>query len=179
MSDRPERDLSSWLRSQVLARKATAEAASDGPWVNTGQDGDGDAWQIHGSPTGETSVEWDGPEPQEVPVLRRVATLNYGDGGGVWEREDADHIVLNQPQDTIARCESELLLLDTHKPISGARYISRSEDEPRDVCEVCCSQSDWGVAYGVYPCLTIRIVASGYRHFPGWREDWAPDVNAQ
>lgn len=168
MSDRPD-DMLSWLRSQILARKTAAEAASDGPWVNTGQDGDGDAWQIHGAPTEETTVEWpDDGEPFEVPVLARIATLNYDDGGGVWRREDADHIVLNHPQDTIARCETELALLADH---SDFDFPANEDDGPGGYswtarCDGCGQPT---------PCRTARLLASGYRHRPGWLPEWAPE----
>ncbi|MEU4224302.1 DUF6221 family protein [Nonomuraea sp. NPDC026600] len=119
-------DLLSWLKTTIegdLAAARAADEASPGPWVNTGQAGQDDAWQIHGAPTGETEVNWDGPEPVESPALLQVATLNYSDGGGVWEREAADHIVLQQPRDTIARCLSELAIVDEMIPTPNERLL--------------------------------------------------------
>lgn len=159
----PVDDMLSWLRQQIEARKALAEAAdaaSPGPWTNTGQDGCGDAWQIHGAPTGETEPDWDSPDMEEIPVLSRVATLNYDDGGGVWEQAAADHIVLNQPRDVIARCDAELAILDWH---TGAHECSG----PGDNCL-------W-VRGGDEVCPTARMIAFGYRHCPGWGPAWAPE----
>ncbi|MBB6556179.1 DUF6221 family protein [Nonomuraea rubra] len=145
-------ELLSWLRATINAELEVAKAADEvapGPWVNTGQDGDGDAWQVHGAPTGET--EWNYELEGEVPVLLRVATLNYDDGGGVWEREAADHIVLQQPRDTIARCEAELAL------------IARCEgpDEPGTTPDF------W---WGMREAIDMLVV--GYRHRPGFKPEW-------
>lgn len=159
-------DMLSWLRSTIMSALEAARAAdeaSPGPWVNTGQDGDGDAWQIHGAPTGETTWKYDRvtEEEQEVPVLRRVATLNYDDGGGVWEKAAADHIVLQQPQDTIARCEAELALLDVVLP--EVEYMD-------DVLE-----GEWGGSSARAEKL-LRTMLSGYRHRDGFNPDWLKGV---
>jgi hypothetical protein len=156
------------LKTTIEGDKAAAEAAdkaAPGPWVNTGQDGLGDAWQIHGAPTGETTWAYDRvtEESHEVPELRRVATLKYDDGGGVWEREAADHIVLQQPRDTIARCEAELKILDLH---------GRNE---YGYCATCDPDSCGCVGSGVYPCDTLRALAAGRRHRPGFNPDWASE----
>jgi hypothetical protein len=164
-------DMLSWLRSTItadLAQAKAADEASPGPWVNTGQDGLGDAWQIHGAPTGDTTWVYDrvAEESREVPELLRVATLNYDDGGGVWEREAADHIVLQQPRDTIARCEAELALLDEMIPI-----IEELDD-------IAMSEGLGSVAYGEPTYLLVQKMVSGYRHRPGfdpaWLEEFVP-----
>ena len=69
----------------------------------------------------------------------------------------AAHIALNDPQDVIARCEAELAILDEHGP---------SEVAP-DACRRC----KGGLAF---PCRTVRLLASGYRHRPGYAEAWPP-----
>lgn len=107
-------DLISWLRSTIegdLAAAKAADKASPGPWVNTGQYGCGDAWQIYGAPTEESGDEWNDEAQDVVPAPSKVAAAAYEDGGGVWEREAADHMVLQQPRDTIARCEVELAII--------------------------------------------------------------------
>jgi len=128
-------DLISWLRATI-----TGDEASPGPWVNTGQDGCGDAWQVHGAfIDGESGIfDWNDGDPIEVPVRHRVATLNYDDGGGVWKREAADHMVLQQPRDTIARCTSELAELRILEAMPKHAFVDRM----------------------------IRIKACGYRHRP-------------
>lgn len=155
-------DMLSWLRREVEADKAaaeTAEAVSPGPWVNTGQDGYGGAWQIHGAPTGETKPNWENLNGPEIPILSQVATLNYDDGGGVWEREAADHIVLQQPLDTIARCTAELALLDDYAEAKA--YYDKHLSAPA------------GELHGLYSA--IKRIASGYQHRPGYSPAWAPE----
>lgn len=151
--------LLSWLKTTITADLEAARAAdkvAPGPWVNRGQAGYGDAWQVHGAPTGET--DWDPEADAVVPVLSRVATLNYSDGGGVWEREAADHIVLQQPRDTIARCEAELKLLDEFLgQVDALDYIAYSEGQG---------------ALGETSADLLSLLAFGYRHRPGFNPDW-------
>jgi hypothetical protein len=149
--------LISWLRSTIegdLAAAKAADEASPGPWVNTGQDGHGDAWQIHGGPSEELKPDWDAPGVPLKPVPIRVATLQYDDGGGVWEREAADHIVLQQPRDTIARCEAELSVLDLFEKQGfalGGAYFGALHD-------------------------AVNRLARGYRHRGGYPGESDPDA---
>jgi hypothetical protein len=83
----------------------------------------------------------------------QVCNVDYGHN----KAADSDHIVLSDPQDAIARCEAELAILDEHAP---------SEAAP-DTCR-CCKGSM------AVPCPTIRRLGSGYRHRPGYLEDWRP-----
>lgn len=155
-------ELLSWLRATITADLAAAKAADEvapGPWVNTGQDGD--AWQIHGAPTGDTTWKYDDEsgEDREVPVLHRVATLNYDDGGGVWEREAADHIVLQQPRDTIARCEAELALLG--QLAEAKQFYDQHPHAPA------------GEIHGLL--TAAELLATGYQHRPGFNPEWVSD----
>jgi uncharacterized protein DUF6221 len=54
----------------------------------------------------------------------------------------------NDPRDTIARCEAELAILDEHA--------------------LTCP--------GGGPCRTVRILAYGYRYWPGYGEHWGADT---
>ena len=60
----------------------------------------------------------------------------------------------NDPQDTIARCEAELAILDEHGPwdLDADAYCSACGDVPQ-------------VAY---PCRTVRLLTGGYKHRPGF-----------
>ena len=66
----------------------------------------------------------------------------------------------NDPQDTIARCEAELAILDEH----GGEHM-------------CFENTHDGNTWNWYigDCRVMRHVASGYKHWPGYREeDWKP-----
>lgn len=75
--------------------------------------------------------------------------------------EQFEHIALNDPHDVIARCDFELALLDEH-PVR----VGYSES----LCETC-SERDYGG--DPYPCRTVRLLGSAYRHFDGYKEEWS------
>ena len=85
---------------------------------------------------------------------------------GTWPMGDSSLTRLmeaNDPRDTIARCEAELAILDEH---GGAPGI-----DPGEVCCVRCGD----YPQEPHPCRTVRLLASGYRHRPGYQEAWAPE----
>jgi len=97
---------------------------------------------------------------------------------GTWPLGDSSLARLmeaNDPQDTIARCEAELAILDLHEsvPVAGwedSRPIFRWQE-----CQECGPNNDQSGVYAVpgegeafYPCSTIRLLASGYKHRPGF-----------
>jgi hypothetical protein len=81
--------------------------------------------------------------------------------------EEAAHIAANDPRDTIARCEAELAILDEHEPRVG---YDQPEGDLTPICVRCADDRMYGYAY---PCRTVRLLLSGYRFCPGWREGWA------
>lgn len=137
-----------WLRAQVEARLTAARLAAR----------EGGTWTQDGVHTGSISslggqVVYDEGSPDEY---------------------QAAHIALNDPRDVIARCEAELAILDEHDESetpeelrhghweghgSNERWI---RNEPND-CPVCGDES---------PCRTVRLLASGYKHRPGYAEAW-------
>jgi hypothetical protein len=147
-----------WLRSAILARKAAAEAATPGPWefepddeVFTVYDGE------HGDLVGQT-----------VAFTRRRAEANGG------------HIAMNDPTDILARCEAELAILDEHYTLyrgdTNELYEEFSVCYPPGIpglncgCVTCHYIGQGGVKqYGI--CRTVKLLASGYRHQPGYREE--------
>jgi hypothetical protein len=79
---------------------------------------------------------------------------------GVWPMGDSSLTRLmeaNDPRDTIARCEAELAILDLHASNDYERYPE---------CVHC--------AVEAFPCRTVRHLGYGYRHRPGYREEWKP-----
>lgn len=154
----PTQDILVWLRSTIQGDQAAAEKASPGPWVNAGQAGVDDAWQIHGAPTEETGTWWDDDAQDMLPVPSRVATLNYEDGGGVWRREDADHIVTHQPRDAIARCSAELAIIKRYTEI---KRIADQNERRR-------SEHNYAADTAAALLDAIEWLVQGYRHRPGY-----------
>jgi hypothetical protein len=133
-----------WLRAQVEGDKALAERVAARYIAGPESDRAGERiW-----PTAAVERAWEQYEDPDV-------------------RAGLDFVKANDPRDKIARCESDLALLDVHAPVSC--------DGP--MCEVCAVWEDdtdpgsarWPVRW---PCMTLEIVAAGYRHRPGYAEHW-------
>ena len=71
---------------------------------------------------------------------------------------DAEHVVRHDPRDTIARCEAELALLDEH-PAAAGTYLPAWAGR----CQGCGDRM---------PCTTVKLLATGYRHRPGFNPEW-------
>ena len=77
----------------------------------------------------------------------------------------------NDPQDTIARCEAELAILDEHGPTGWTAYGDR-------MCRRCVYQDDEPEQdelhrWVPYPCRTVRLMLGAYRYRKGFNPDWA------
>ena len=145
-------EMVTWLRAQIEARKAMAGAATCGvPWEAECDDPTDD----------EVWIDVDGEEWRLV-VLR-----------GPQSHENMIHVAANDPQDTIARCEAELAILDEHKPTDWTAYgdhMCRRCHRPREEAREDEEQCEWLT----WPCRTARLLGSGYRHRPGYLEEWKP-----
>src|SRR5690606_1225248 len=96
------------------------------------------------------------------PVPIRGATLNYDDGGRVWEQAAGDHLGLQQPRDTIARCEADLAMLDLHQPREYGECVAcRDRAQARGSCR-----------RGDCRCYTVQLLARGRRLRPGFKPSW-------
>lgn len=80
-------------------------------------------------------------------------------------RAVTEHLVRHDAEDVIARCEAELAILDLHIPAT----MNGSDEDDGAVCFAC---NPFDPADGAFPCRTLRALISGYRHRPGWREEW-------
>ena len=74
----------------------------------------------------------------------------------------------------VARCEAELAILDEHRgdPSEwGGRRPDGAWQRQGLVCMSC--GHDDGHSGVAWPCRTVRLLAGGYKHRPGYREeDW-------
>jgi hypothetical protein len=138
-----------WLRTQIEADKATAEAAGATAWRYVAPGLSGTA--------AECGLQADGDGKRlEFDERRVVADVGFHDDD-LLRPVEAIHIALHDPADVAARCAAELTLLDEHTPV------------PSDAtCPAC--------AGSAAPCETLRRLAYGYRLRPGWRPEWRPAV---
>ena len=148
-----------WLRAQVEARRAAAEAATPGPWEFEGDDPADD----------ELFTVYDG-----VVDLMGVTVAFTRDR----QVANGQHMALNDPVDVIARCEAELAILDQHQPVSVAEgeFVVKRWQE----CQECGPNNDLSGVYAVpgegesfWPCQTLRVLLGAYKHQPGFKAEWA------
>ena len=171
----PDLEMVTWLRGAVTARLVLARKATPGPWAREATGDKGNSWAA-----GFVMGEDENPLSGEVEHGRGVVI------DGVCESidghlSDGAHIAANDPQDTIARCEAELDILNAH-------YILHREDRSEEYAEysvtphpgahgcdfgcVSCHYRGLGGVWGQGVCYTVRRMALGYRHWPGWKEKW-------
>lgn len=143
-------DLAAWLRKVITERLELARAAGGGEW-HTG--------------CGGTRHQGDHHYPGCERIDGDGITI-YDEGGHT--KEQADHIAANDPRDTIARCEAELAILDEHHP-EDADY--RDGDGIERTSRECITCEPPGTPDN-YPCPTVRLLAAGYKHWPGYRAEW-------
>ena len=90
----------------------------------------------------------------------------------------ATHIARHDPQDVIADCEAKLRILDEHR----LAYKNNDPDDDYSVggyggcdgdsgCITCHYLSQMHVK-GCGICLTVRILATAYKHRDGYAERW-------
>jgi hypothetical protein len=160
-----------WLRAQVEARLALAREASphtDGHWwrrmTDAGHFDDGTLEPVGALWAGEPELDVDGD------VFGGEYVVVYDEGAP----SDAqfDHIAANDPQDTIARCEAELAILDLYertlaivrapvdfgalaaeKPVIRELRAQDYLDAERELCVL------WEV---------VSLLSGGYKHSPGF-----------
>lgn len=147
-----------WLRTQIQDRKAKAEAAREygiGQWAaNVGDD------EVEVL----VALREDLPEPPDVMGGYWGVVAGWGGDDLFMERlrvDDvrpfADHIAANDPRDTIARCDSDLAILDmAEREIAAAPERSWDWDSADEVSRA-------GALEDV-----VRLLAQGYRHRPGY-----------
>jgi len=148
-----------WLRAQITARLDVARKATPGPWEFEHDD---EVFTVHDGEHGDL-------------VGSTVAFTRH------WADVNGEHIALNDPDDVIARCEAELAILDLHyilhrddtNELYGEFSVTPHPGANRsDFGCVTCHYRGMGGVWGKGYCLTVSILAKGYRHRLGYAEAW-------
>jgi hypothetical protein len=94
-------------------------------------------------------------------LLGPVADCAVGTGYRAQSLEDARHIARHDPNEVIADCDAKLALLESHYDYRG-------------VCPRCFDWENKPVQRERFPCEVIRLLAQGYQHRDGYRDEWRP-----
>lgn len=158
-----------WLRAQIEARLKLAREASaptDGHWwrrmADAGHVDDGTLEPVGALYAGEPLLDVDG----DVCGGEEIVVYDEGRPSDV----QFEHIAGNDPQDTIARCEAELAILDAHKPVWEGGWQECGECGPNnDSSGILAIPRDGDVWW---PCRTFRLILGAYRFRSGYDEKW-------
>ena len=146
-----------WLRAAITGRMELAKAATQVPWEPEGDDPTDD----------EVWIDVDGQEWRMI-ICR-----------GPDSHENMLHVAANDPRDTIARCETELAILDEHAGDQSewGGYRPDGTWQERGLVCMTCGHDDGrlGVAW---PCRTVRLVFTAYRYWPGYDAAWGEPERA-
>lgn len=151
-------DLLSWLTARLDETEATARAAemdAASPWFVRGREG---------------LVRHSGPPDEHYK------------GDGLWDSEDcteewhqlcmngpvARHVAAHDPAAVLADVEAKRAIAALH---SGAHECSTYYTLGG---ETQINNSAW--ITDDEDCSTVQLLASCYRHHPGWRAEWAPET---
>ena len=144
-----EEEPAAWLRAAILERKARAEALA----VTVGASG----WTVRRNDDFDYTV--------------------YGPLADIWREDTAEWMAANDPRDAIARCEAELAILKAHHILHrndcGEEWeeFSVTPHPGANGCDfgcVTCHYRGMGGVWGKGYCYTVRALAQGYRHQPGF-----------
>lgn len=136
-----------WLRSTLDDVERVAKAAAK----------DGAATWLHEERGGLSAIVRDGNGDVVV----------YDEGSPT--DNQAAHIALHDPAAVLRRVEADRRILDLHE-----RDYTGYAREPGG-CGVCLKWEYYtGAEMESWPCPTVRVLASGWSHMPGYRPEWAP-----
>lgn len=154
-----------WLRQVIESDLAAAKGLLSEDWGDR-------AWAVTAcSDTGSgycPCIVYQGEykpfDQPQVPHIRYIADAETP--------ELATWIAQHDPQDVIARCEAELAILDAH----AFDTLEKFGTEGPARCTICLSdregyEEQW--EGDPWPCQTVRLVASGYKHREGYAEHWS------
>lgn len=158
MSDLTE--MVAWLGGQIELDKSAALNATPGGW---------------GADIPSTAEDSD-PYPTSISSLNGAKVVSSTGPGSAVSIDDALHIARHDPQNVIADCDAKLAIIDnyadtTHIRDEAAERIRAAGDHPAAE-----DLDTWDRAQREIPVMEhwVRLLAQGYRHRDGYREEWRP-----
>lgn len=117
-------------------------------------------------------------EPPEADARDSDLPVMLVDDG----RRAASHVIRHDPRWVVADCDAKLAVLDEHHILTADNRsdtwaewsIVPRRNASKDHGCVTCHYEGMGGVRGAGVCRTVRLLASGYRHRPGYREEWKP-----
>jgi Family of unknown function (DUF6221) len=156
--------LIAWLRQQAEADKTAAASATPGPWVFEGDDpADDELYSTHDE--------------------HLYPTVAYTRDGIRGNRQVANgrHMERHDPLTEAARADAVLAVLDALEDAVQRRTAEQADFGAWVRGETTGKRPEFP---GPHPALipglelTVRLLATGYRHREGYKEEWAPDLAA-
>lgn len=154
-------ELVPWLREQIAGTRRIANAACGGNWMHS---------------------TWESVHPQRaMPHVKQRGAASIV--APELSDEVARHIALNDPRTVLAQCDAHEALVDAYGN-AEARRASLVEAFTRDLRKIADLGPDEerrrysevskaeGLASGYG--MAVLMVASAYRHRPGYRREWTP-----
>lgn len=160
-------DLITWLRGVLDDDETAAKAATPGPWgAQPGGQGTFDnEWEV-------VSDAHEHPHPGHYVVY-----TGY-EGGGASSEQNALHIARHDPRQVLADIAAKRAILDAYLPEDGDPHpglpcINYEGQNPEHYSEWdTCSRHIKANETLIRQDFVIRLLASGYRHRPGWQDSW-------
>lgn len=144
-------NLITWLRGVLDEDETAAKAARRLTWESDGRI----------TVAGDVAGVWVLGDDGDPVAIAQHATAE--DGEGIDPRVIATHIALHDPHQVLADVTAKRAILELHDQ-SGIRWVGF----PRaDRQESYCVHDQQAA-----PCHTVRLLASAYRHRPGWNPSW-------
>jgi len=143
-----------WLRQQIEADKAAAEAAPGDHWQSFTED------DIAGASVYDE--QWVLLYPQRYEHDKPMSNRPGATGPQYIQRsrnELVAHIARHDPQDVIADCEAKLTILAEH----GGEHMCFKNGHDGNTWD-----------YWIGDCRIMATLASAYRHREGYAQHWEP-----
>lgn len=138
-------EMATWLREEIEARLWRARGLA-----------------VHGGHSGAWIVTKNDEFDYTVHIRGEAEAVGADPVADIWREDAAEFIGDNDPQGVIARCGSELAILDL------CERVIREDDGKHAACGAVDAWSGLAVAK-----ITLRFLAASYRRQDGYQKEWA------